>query len=307
VTRRIAVVGSGVAGLTAAQVLARSTRVALFEADDRLGGPADTHLVPTTSGTLAIDTGFIVDNERTYPTLLRLFAELGVDTQESEMSMSISDRGSGLEWAGALGLAGMFPNLRTLARPAYLRMLTEIPRFHRQARALISTSSIGDGRSIGDGVVERVEMTTLREFLATGGFSAYFVRHFMEPLVAAVWSCDPATALDYPARCLFEFLHHHGMLSVSGSPTWRTVTGGSREYGERLAALLPDVRLDTLVASVSELADRVEVTDGNGTVSSYDAVVVGGAMAFRDVRMGVDQILAGSPGGGRSVPPMRAW
>jgi predicted NAD/FAD-binding protein len=260
VTRRIAVVGSGVAGLTAAHVLARSAHVTLFEADSRLGGHAYTHLVDG----LAIDTGFIVHNEGTYPTLMRLFAELGVSTQESEMSMSVSDRGTGLEWAGALGLRGVLPTISTLARPAYLRMLAEIPRFHRRARRVIIDSS----------VVEPVEMTTLREFLAEGRFSAYFTRHFLEPLVAAVWSCDPAQALDYPARYLFEFLDHRGMLSVFGSPTWRTVTGGSREYVARLAALLPDVRTGTKVTSVSELADRVDVTDGNGAVTSYDAVVV---------------------------------
>ena len=262
--RRVAVLGSGVAGLTAAHVLTRSVdrpaHVTLFEADMRLGGHADTHDVDG----LAIDTGFIVHNRRTYPTLLRLFAELGVATQESEMSMSISDRADGteLEWAGALGVRGVFPTPRSLVRPAYLRMLTEIPRFHRRARRLL------DGPVAGD------DLMTLREFLADGGFSAYFTRHFMEPVVAAVWSCEPGRALDYPARYLVEFLAHHGMLQVFGSPTWRTVTGGSREYVDRLAAGLSEVRLGTKVTSVVELDDRVEITDGNGEVTSYDAVVV---------------------------------
>ena len=255
--RRIAVIGSGVAGLTAAHVAARSAHVTLYEADARLGGHADTHDVDG----YAVDTGFIVHNHRTYPTLLRLFAELGVATQPAEMSMSVRDEETGLEYAGALGVRGLVPTFRTLARPAYLRMLGEVPRFHRSARALLA----GPSRS-GD--------TTLRDFLEAGRFSAYFRRHFMEPLVAAVWSCDPAVALDYPARYLFEFLAHHGMLTVTGSPTWRTVVGGSRAYVARVAAGLDDVRVGTKVTSLRETPEAVEVTDGNGDTTAYDAAVI---------------------------------
>ncbi len=255
--RRIAVIGSGVAGLTAAHVAARTAHVTLYEADARLGGHADTHDV----GGLAVDTGFIVHNERTYPTLLRLFAEVGVATQPSEMSMSVRDEATGLEYAGALGARGLFPTARNLTRPAYLRMLGEVPRFHRRARALLRQSSHS-----GD--------TPLREFLAEGGFSPYFRRQFMEPLVAAVWSCDPAVALDYPARYLFEFLAHHGMLSVTGSPQWRTVVGGSREYVAKVAVGLDVVRVGTKVTSVLETSTGVLVTDGNGATTTYDAVVV---------------------------------
>ena len=242
----------------------------LYEADDRLGGHADTHLVDGPDGPLAIDTGFIVHNERTYPTLLRLFAELGVATQDSDMSMSIRDDGSGLEWAGALGRRGIFPTRGHLARPAYLRMLTEIPRFHRRAKALLVSTGSTDDRSgsTNDGDV------TLREFLREGGFTAYFTRHFMEPVVAAVWSCDPELALDYPARYLFAFLQHHGMLQVFGSPQWRTVTGGSRTYVDKVAAGLHEIRTGTKVTSVLETPTGVEVTDGNGVVEAYDAVVI---------------------------------
>jgi uncharacterized protein len=262
---RVAVVGSGVAGLTAAHVASKSAHVTLYEADDRLGGHADTHTVDVPGREpLSIDTGFIVHNRRTYPTLLRLFAELGVATQESDMSMSVRDDETGLEWAGALGAAGVFPTWRTVARPGYLRMLTEIPRFHRRARALLGSGSGSAG----------ADDQTLREFLRAGGFSAYFTRNFMEPVVAAVWSTDPDLSLDYPARYLFSFLDHHGMLGIFGSPQWRTVTGGSREYVVRLAEGLGEVRTGTKVTSVLETADGVEVTDGNGEVATYDAVVV---------------------------------
>ena len=262
--RRVAVVGSGVAGLTAAWVASRTSHVTLYEADARLGGHADTHVVPTPEGELAIDTGFIVHNRRTYPTLLRLFAELGVETQPSEMSLSVSDAGTGVEYAGALGPRGLFAQRSTLRSREHWRMLLEIPRFHRRARAVLAT----------DPASGEASDETLREFLDRGGFSAGFVRHFMEPLVAAVWSCDPATSLDYPARYLFTFLQHHGMLSVFGSPEWRTVTGGSRTYVAAVEAGLPDVRLDTKVTSVREVADGVEVTDGSGATTTFDAVVI---------------------------------
>ena len=261
-SRRLAVVGSGVSGLVAAYVAASSgARVTLYEADDRLGGHADTHDVTAADGSLLrIDTGFIVHNRRTYPTLLRLFEELGVATQESEMSLSVHDDETGLEWAGALGRRGLFPARANLRTAAYLRMLTEIPRFHRRARRLVAASTGAD--------------QTLREFLEAGRFSAYFTRHFMEPLVAAVWSCDPDLALEYPARYLFTFLEHHGMLQVFGSPTWRTVTGGSHAYVGRVAAGLSDVRTGTKVTSVLETGSGIEVTDGNGAIEAYDACVV---------------------------------
>ncbi len=266
--RRVGIIGSGVAGLTAAHVISRTAEVVLFEADDRLGGHADTHQVETAHGPVAVDTGFIVHNERTYPTLLRMFAELGVETQPSDMSMSVrSDEahgGHGLEWAGALGPAGLFPTRRNYLRPAYLRMLTEIPRFHRRAKRLLAQAD-DDGQ-------------TLAEFLEAGRFSAYFRRHFMTPLVACVWSCDPAIALEYPARYLFSFLEHHGMLTVYGSPQWRTVTGGSGQYVAKVAANLVErggtILLDTKVTSVLETASGVEVTDGNGTTHQFDAVVL---------------------------------
>lgn len=267
--RRVAVIGSGVAGLVAAYVASRTSEVTLYEADDRLGGHADTHRVPdpATGRELAIDTGFIVHNRRTYPVLLRLFAELGVPTQESEMSLSVSDRASGVEWAGALGPRGLFPGGRNLRDPKFLRMLTEIPRFHRRARRLLETA---DATPSGD-------LTTLRSFLDEGGFTPYFRRHFMEPLVAAVWSTDPDEALDFPAAYLFAFLSHHGMLGVFGSPTWRTVTGGSHTYVSAVAAALEaaggKIALGSPVRTVEESAEGVRVSTED-SVEQYDAVVI---------------------------------
>ncbi|MGN7131951.1 NAD(P)/FAD-dependent oxidoreductase [Rhodococcoides corynebacterioides] len=262
--RSIAVVGSGVAGLTAAYVLSRTERVTVFEADARLGGHADTHTVTTrTHGDLSVDTGFIVHNDRTYPTLQRLFRELSVPTQESDMSMSIRCDGCGLEYSGGQGLAGILPSLATARRGRYLRMLAEVVRFHRVAAALIATAPSSD---------ESPE--TVARFLDRHRFGTYFRSHFMTPLVSAVWSCEPARALDYPARYLFTFLDHHGMLSVGGSPTWRTVTGGSARYVERVAAHIADVRTSSPVAAVRRHADGVTVDTDAGDSTEFDAVVI---------------------------------
>ncbi|QBJ98541.1 FAD-dependent oxidoreductase [Rhodococcus sp. ABRD24] len=257
----MAVVGGGVAGLTAAWVLKRDADVTLYEADGRLGGHADTHRITTPVGErLAVDTGFIVHNDRTYPTLLRLFAELGVPTQESDMSMSVRCDGCALEYSGGQGLSGIVPAAGTLLRGEYLRMLFEVRRFHRQARDVLADQAR--------------DRWTLADFLDAGRFSDYFTAHFMTPLVSAVWSCDPKTALRYPARYLFTFLDHHGMLTVGGSPTWRTVTGGSVEYVRRVAASIGEVRLSAPVRAIHRHADRVEIRDDGDDLREFDAVVI---------------------------------
>ncbi|MFJ2610413.1 NAD(P)/FAD-dependent oxidoreductase [Streptomyces sp. NPDC087425] len=259
--RRTAVVGSGVAGLTAAYVLGRRHRVTLYEADDRLGGHAHTHTLTSRDGTVhRVDSGFIVHNRRTYPHLLRLFDELGVVTQESEMSMSVRCEGCGLEYAGARGLAGLFARPRAVVRGAYLRMLVEVPAFHRAARRVLAR--------------EAEEGGTLGEFMDREGFSAYFRAHFLTPLVSAVWSCDAETAQRYPAAYLFRFLDHHGLLSVTGAPTWRTVTGGSRTYVDRVAERLDSVRLGSPVRALRRHPDGVEITAHDGITRAYDSVVV---------------------------------
>ncbi|MFD8353420.1 NAD(P)/FAD-dependent oxidoreductase [Streptomyces coelicoflavus] len=258
---RTAVVGSGVAGLTAAYVLGREHRVTLYEADDRLGGHAHTHDLTASDGRVhRVDSGFIVHNRRTYPNLLRLFGELGVATQQSEMSMSVRCEGCGLEYAGARGPAGLLARPRNALHGPYLRMLAQVPRFHRAARGLLTDDAD--------------QSLTLGEFLDREGFSPYFRAHFMTPVVSAVWSCDAATALRYPAAYLFRFLHHHGMLAVGGSPVWRTVTGGSRSYVDRIAERLPDVRTATPVRSVARHADGVDVTAADGTTDTYDHLVL---------------------------------
>ena len=258
--RRVAVVGSGVAGLTAAYVLQHGADVTLYEADGRLGGHADTHELVGSDGALrSVDTGFIVHNRRTYPTLLRLFGELGVATQESDMSMSISCASCGLEYAGGRGLTGVLPSVRTVLRPRYLRLLSEAARFYRAAHELLAAADDG---------------TTVRKFLTRGNFSRYFAAHFVTPVIAAVWSMAPTEAGDYPARYLFTFLENHGALSVKGSPTWYTVVGGSARYVERAAKGLSAVNTSTPVRAVTRVADGVDVRDDADDVAHYDGVVI---------------------------------
>lgn len=257
-----AVVGSGVAGLTAAHLLQRRYDVHLFEADDRLGGHAHTHDVALTHGrVVGLDSAFLVHNDRTYPTLLRLFDELGVATQDSDMSMSVHCGGCGLEYAGANGLPGLFAQRRSLVRPRYLALLAQVPVFHRRARAVLA----GDDDTL-----------TLGEFLRRGRFTDYFAHHFVVPLVAAVWSCGFDGARGYPARYLFTFLDNHGALSVTGSPQWRTVAGGSRTYVERAAKNLSAVLTATPVRSVTRHPDGVEIRDDADVVRQFDRVVLAG-------------------------------
>jgi uncharacterized protein len=255
--RSVAVIGSGVAGLVAAYALSARDRVTLFEADTRIGGHAHTHYVDRGDGYIVgVDSAFLVHNDRTYPTLCRLFAELGIATQETDMSLSVRDDASGLEYAGARGIGGLFPSWSSLARPRYLLMLAEIKRFHAAATRLLQSDTD----------------ETLGAFMDRQGFSRYFIDHFMTPLVAAVWSCPPGDAMRYPARYLFVFLEHHGMLSVFGSPTWRTVVGGSATYVEAILNRVDEVRAGEPVTSVRRVADGVEITAC--ATRFFDAVVI---------------------------------
>ncbi|MGH3495257.1 MAG: NAD(P)/FAD-dependent oxidoreductase, partial [Sciscionella sp.] len=259
--RRLAVIGTGVAGLTAAHVLRRSAEVVVFEAASRPGGHSHSHDITLLDGTpVTVDTGFIVHNDRTYPTLRRLFRELDVSTQETDMSMSISGM-PGWEYAGGRGLRGLCADVRSVRNPAYLRMLAEVTVFRRAARRFLGTPDTGAVQTIG-------------EWLAAQGYSSSFLKYFLRPVIAAVWSCDPRDAADYPARSLLTFLQHHGMLNVAGSPRWRTVVGGSRVYVERVLEPIEDVRMDTAVTRVERTAMGLTLHDRSGGRTEVDGAVV---------------------------------
>src|SRR3984885_4081558 len=204
----VAVIGAGVSGLTAAYLLSRTHDVTLFESEDRLGGHAHTHDVTDSAGRPhAVDSGFIVHNDVTYPWLRKLFGELDVEVRPAEMSMSVRCEECGLENAGGRALRGVFAQPRRLVRPRFLRMLWQVKRFHRRAAAFMRTT-------------DDENLTTYGEFLERERFSGYFIAPYAVPVVSCVWSAGREATLAYPARYLFRFLDQHGMLRVAGSPPW---------------------------------------------------------------------------------------
>ncbi|HEV2935614.1 MAG TPA: FAD-dependent oxidoreductase [Streptosporangiaceae bacterium] len=258
----VAVIGAGVSGLTAAYLLSRTHDVILFEAEERLGGHARTHDVTDSNGRQhAVDSGFIVHNDVTYPWLRRLFGELDVQVRPAEMSMSVRCEGCGLQYAGGRGLRGVFAQPRRLIDPRFVRMLWQVTRFRRRASAFLRAT-------------DDENLTTYGEFLEREGFSGYFIAHYAVPVISCVWSAGRETTLAYPARYLFRFLDQHGMLRAGGSPQWYSVAGGSRVYVERLARLLKDVRAAHAVTDVTRREDGVQIRDVTGQVTRVDRVVI---------------------------------
>lgn len=258
----VAVIGSGVSGLTAAYLLSRTHEVSLFEADNRLGGHAHTHaLRGKNNEQIRVDSGFIVHNDKTYPLLRRLFAELEVELNPTEMSMSIHCQGCGLEFAGGRGLSGILAQPYRLRDPKFLRLLMQVRRFHRRATTFMRTHGDED-------------VTTYGDFLADEGFSDHFISHYAIPVVSCVWSSGRADVMKYPARYLFRFLDQHGLLRVTGSPQWYTVVGGSSTYVEKLVSRLSDVRTSRAVTGIIRNNGGVQVHDICGDITKVDRVVI---------------------------------
>ena len=253
---RIAIAGAGVSGLVAAHLLHPEHDVTVFEAGPYAGGHTNTIEVPTARGPLSVDTGFIVFNDRNYPRFEALLAELGVASQPSDMSFGVSD--GDFEYAST-SLNGLYAKRSHALSPVFQRMVLDVPRFQRAARALLASP----------------EQPPLREWLATLGLSDAFVERVIVPQAAAVWSADPEQMWTFPARFLVEFFDNHGMLGLRGRPRWRTVTGGSKRYVEALTAAFADrIRLSTPVRSIERFEDRVEVTPAGGEPEVFDEVVV---------------------------------
>ena len=236
---KIAIVGTGVAGLVCAHRLHPHHEITVFEADARIGGHVNT--IPVGPG-VAIDTGFIVFNERTYPGFTQLLAELGVETQPSEMSFGVCDERSGLEWASR-SLASVFSNPANLLRPSFLRMLRDLVRFQRDARRLLGASE---------------EKVTLGDFIAGRGYSRELVEHCVVPMGAAIWSAAPERFLDFPALSFARFFENHGLLSLRGNVPWRVIRGGSARYVEKLIAPFHDrIRTRTPVRALRRVPGGV--------------------------------------------------
>lgn len=258
--KEIAVVGAGIAGLSAAYFLSRRHRVHLFEKDRRLGGHTHTVLVPSADGDLALDTGFLVHNERTYPNLVRLFRELGVETRDSDMSFAVSCRRTGLEYSSH-GANGFFADRRTLFSPAHLRLLREIVRFNAEAPALLTRT---DGAE-----------TTLGAFLEARGFTAAFADRYLLPMAASIWSASPSAIREFPALTLVRFFDNHGLLTLTSQPTWKVVVNGSHSYIPLITAPLGhDIHLGVAPTAIRRDDTGVTLTFTGREPMRFDQVVL---------------------------------
>lgn len=274
--------GTGISGLVAAHRLHRDHEVTVFEADARVGGHANTVEVEVDGVDHHVDTGFIVYNEANYPGFVALLHELGIATQPTEMSFSVTNAQTGLEYRGS-NLNTLFAQRRNLANPSFLRLIAEIVRFNRAARRLVAHETRWQGAdrlpdtagSPGDSPDDE----SIDEFLHRGRYSGSFVEQFLVPFGAAIWSADPATFTRFPMRSYARFMHNHGLLGVGGQTGWRTVTGGSRRYVETLTTPFADrVRLSTPVHKIVDRRDpggetTVELLTDRGP-EWFDRVIV---------------------------------
>ncbi|MBT8079345.1 MAG: FAD-dependent oxidoreductase, partial [Gammaproteobacteria bacterium] len=250
---KIGVVGTGIAGNVVAYRLAQDHDVTVFEANDYVGGHSNTVEINTPNGRLALDTGFIVFNDRTYPNFIALLDELGVESQESSMSFSVQCERTALEYNGAT-LNTLFAQRKNLLRPGFHRMIRDILRFNREALTLL------DGMSPD---------LSLAGYLREGSYSREFVEHYLIPMGAAIWSAKPDMMREMPAHFFVRFFHNHGLLTLKDRPVWRVIRGGSQRYVEKLVAGHANrIRLRTPVRGISRTPRSVTVlTDGEAPES----------------------------------------
>ena len=254
---RIAIVGTGIAGNVAAYKLRKEHDITVYEASSYVGGHTNTVDVAEHDRTIAIDTGFIVFNDRTYPNFIGLLDKIGQESQASVMSFSVSSGDGGLEYNGA-GLNALFAQRRNILRPPFFRMIRDILRFNREAMAAAPLED--DGQTVG-------------EYLLRHGYGREFMNDYLVPMAAAIWSSEPVAIKDMPLQFLVRFFDHHGLLQLKDRPVWRVIKGGSREYVKKLVAGHRDrIRLDSPVRRIIRHSTGVEiVTDRHGT-EWYDAV-----------------------------------
>jgi hypothetical protein len=260
IPKNIAVIGTGISGMSAAWLLSQRHNVTVYECERRIGGHSNTVAVPSVDGPIAVDTGFIVYNEETYPNLTALFDHLDVPTEPSNMSFAVSLANGDLEYSGA-NPAGLFIEKRNLFRPRFWSMLRDLQRFYRDAPRDLA-------------VLDQFH-TTLGDYLDAGRYGSAFRNDHLLPMASAIWSMPMNTVLDYPAASFIRFQDSHGLLRLRNRPQWRSVHGGSRTYVERLTRSFADrIRVSTAVTAVRRHADSVEISGCDGRVATFDHVVI---------------------------------
>ena len=256
---KIAIIGSGISGLTAAYYLHKNHAITVFEAQDKVGGHTETHSIELAGKTWQVDTGFIVFNDWTYPNFIRLMDELGVKWQDSKMSFSVKCERSGLEYKGG-DLNGLFAQRRNLIRPSFLKMIADILRFNQESPQWLES---GDNE------------TTLGDYLSERKFSDAFIRHYIIPMGAAIWSASEADMLRFPACYFLRFFQNHGMLQVRNRPVWRVIQGGSSNYLEPLTkGFKENIRLNSPIDSVSRDSHGVLLKPRACEAERFDAVIL---------------------------------
>jgi uncharacterized protein len=253
---RIAIIGSGIAGNTLAYRLHKNHDVTVFEGNSHIGGHTHTHSIDIANQNYAVDTGFIVFNDRTYPNFTGLLEELNVSWQPSHMSFSVRNEVTGLEYNGTT-INSLFAQRRNLFRPSFYGMIQEILRFNKQSLALLEAN----------------DEITLGDYLLKNNYNPLFINNYIVPMGAAIWSTNAAQMMDFPARFLVRFFHHHGMLTVNNRPQWRTIVGGSAQYVEKLTAEFKDkIRLNSPITSVRRLKNCVKIKPQFTAEESFDYV-----------------------------------
>jgi predicted NAD/FAD-binding protein len=256
---KIAVIGSGISGLLTARLLAADHDVHVLEAERYPGGHANTVSCEAFGRAYAVDTGFMVFNDRTYPNFVRLLQMLDVPARKSDMSFSVRSDRSGLEYQGS-SLGGLFAQRRNLVRPSFYRMLLDVLRFNRQSVELMQSDD--DALELG-------------QYLEQHRYSREFIEHYLIPMGAAIWSAPPERFRQFPARFIIRFFHNHGLLTVRNHPQWKTVQDGARQYVAALTRPFASrIRLNCRVMSVRRHPDRVAVTTQLGGLEDFDAIVL---------------------------------
>ena len=253
---KIAIIGSGIAGNTLAHHLHKNHDITVFEANSHIGGHTHTHNVELFGTHYAVDTGFIVFNDRTYPNFINLLDELKVAWQPSHMSFSVCNESTGLEYNGTT-INSLFAQRRNFLKPSFYGMIRDILRFNKQSLALLES---GDEISLGD-------------YLLQNNYKPLFINNYIVPMGAAIWSTDAAQMMNFPARFLVRFFHHHGMLTVNNRPQWRTIVGGSARYVEALTEPFKyKIKLNTPIANVRRLDNSVKLKPQHSEEQTFDYV-----------------------------------